>query len=417
MPPLNPRPRRGWREPAESGLWKVHRAACASSRDHRPGRRCSCDGWQFKEPGSRQVITVHGSREEARRARARKATSAANSPAPRASDETLLSFAESWFKVKAPTWRPATKEINDRAYRFRIHPDLGHRRLDELTRERLEVWLSDLVRRDPAQRSVGQAVETLCSMLGTAVEWKRLPANPAQRLRMPKGPPRQRRAERVITPEQVDLLLAAASDLRTETLILAGLDGALRRGEIIGLRWPNVRLPERRFVLSEAIWQGATTERVVQTPKSGSGRRAAMSARLCDRLAAYYQEQVIEGGFPADGLVWPGRGGRAMAKDSPNQLLERVMVRAGLYELDGLDRNGEPKKRALVSLHGLRHTGASLALRESVPLIVVSRQLGHARVDVTAKVYSHLIDDSDLDAFGEAFGRSPVREPVRGSDR
>jgi integrase len=64
----------------------------------------------------------------------------------------------------------------------------------------------------------------------------------------------------------------------------------------------------------------------------------------------------------------------------------------------------------LVSFHGLRHTAASVGLAHGVPLIAVSQQLGHARVDITAKVYAHLLDDSQLDAFAGAHERRVLRE-------
>ena len=79
---------------------------------------------------------------------------------------------------------------------------------------------------------------------------------------------------------------------------------------------------------------------------------------------------------------------------SPNQALARVVRRAGL-----VDESGVP----LVTPHGLRHTAASLMLAACVPLIVVSRQLGHANPNVTAQVYAHLLADSQLDEAAAAF--------------
>jgi hypothetical protein len=51
-----------------------------------------------------------------------------------------------------------------------------------------------------------------------------------------------------------------------------------------------------------------------------------------------------------------------------------------------------------------------------VPLITVSRQLGHSRIDVTASVYSHLLSDAELDAFGGAHSAAGVRGGVQGDD-
>ena len=83
-----------------------------------------------------------------------------------------------------------------------------------------------------------------------------------------------------------------------------------------------------------------------------------------------------------------------MNAHSPNQSLARALGRAGLVDADGVP---------LVTPHGLRHTAASLMLAAGVPLIVVSRQLGHANPNVTAQVYAHLLADSQLDEAAAAF--------------
>lgn len=57
----------------------------------------------------------------------------------------------------------------------------------------------------------------------------------------------------------------------------------------------------------------------------------------------------------------------------------------------------------IVTFHGLRHTAASIMLGRGVPLLVVSRQLGHANPHITATVYAHLLADEQLDAAAAAF--------------
>ena len=70
-----------------------------------------------------------------------------------------------------------------------------------------------------------------------------------------------------------------------------------------------------------------------------------------------------------------------------------------------------------MTLQGLRHTAGSIALAAGVPLIVVSRQLGHSNPQVTATVYAHLLSDAQLDDVAAVFERSTgadtVREAVR----
>jgi integrase len=104
----------------------------------------------------------------------------------------------------------------------------------------------------------------------------------------------------------------------------------------------------------------------------------------------------VEGGADARSYVWPGRDGGPMGERSPGQALERALLRAGL-----VDDAGTP----LIAFHGLRHTAASIVLGAGVPLIVVSRQLGHADPQITARVYAHLVNRAQLDEAASVFDR------------
>ena len=54
--------------------------------------------------------------------------------------------------------------------------------------------------------------------------------------------------------------------------------------------------------------------------------------------------------------------------------------------------------RRQLRIHSLRHTYASLALQRGVPLLTVSRQLGHSSIAITADVYGHLAPDATKEA-------------------
>jgi integrase len=45
----------------------------------------------------------------------------------------------------------------------------------------------------------------------------------------------------------------------------------------------------------------------------------------------------------------------------------------------------------VIRSHDLRHTAASLMLNHDIPVLVVSRMLGHSRPSITLDVYGHLI--------------------------
>ena len=75
------------------------------------------------------------------------------------------------------------------------------------------------------------------------------------------------------------------------------------------------------------------------------------------------------------GIVFPGDGGTWLRPNRISTSFKSAVKRSGLPAL---------------SLHGLRHTWATLALVErGLPVTVVSARLGHANVSITLDVYSH----------------------------
>lgn len=250
---------------------------------------------------------------------------------------------------------------------------------------------------------VVQTVATLRVILGAAVEWERIATNPAVRLTMPAPETeREQAVERVLDGEELQRLFSAAGTLRTETMLRAAGEAGLRRGEIAGLKWPDVDLSGRRLSIRRSIVQERTTaaspmRKIERTTKGRRTRRVAITASFSSRLADWYSEAVIAGGATADGHVWPGRGPGPMHDRSLARALERASARAGLV--------AEQRGRSvpLVTPHGLRHTCASIMLAAGVPLIVVSRQLGHANPNITATIYAHLLDDSQLDDAAAVF--------------
>lgn len=167
--------------------------------------------------------------------------------------------------------------------------------------------------------------------------------------------------------------------------------------------WPHVRVTVARAVWQERGRDGGEPTRIVKAPKSGKARRVAISQALATRLADLYAESVIECGSPATGYVWPGRGGGPMDSSTPARALLRILDRVGLVSNPKPRPKGE-YPRGLVTLHGLRHTAASIMLARGVPLIVVSRQLGHANPNITATVYAHLVNtDRQLDEAAAVF--------------
>ncbi len=399
--------RRGWREKVEPGLYRAHRLGCRSTADRRPGRRCSCP-FEVKAPGQRpgtsRTVTIAGAVAEARAER-RRLMAAGRPAAPSAPEVgTVHGLAADWFRAGASRWSPGTLALRDHAYRERIAPRFADTMLADLTRPAVEGWAAGLIDAGHGRRAVETAVEALRAMLAVALDAGMIDTNPAARVRLPPAPPPERTAaDRILDRPGGERLVAAARDVRQETILRAALEAGLRRGEITGLTWPDVRLEERRLVVRQAVYQNARVGKVLRRAKGGRVGRVAISAALAERLADWYAESVVEGGADAAGWVWPGRDGGPMSPSSVSHLVGKVGRRAGLVDAKG---------RHVAHAHGLRHSAGSIALSEGVPLTVVAAQLRHARPAFTAARYAHLLGDAELDRFADAHAARTVEETV-----
>ncbi len=404
---MTDKPRRGWREKIEPGINRAHRVACPSTLDKRPARRCSCP-YEIQVPGyhpaTSRTVTVAGTLTDARNQR--RAFLAAGRPAsPHPIDpDTLDDFARHYLRTVAPRQAPSSIKTTSDGYRLRVSPSLGDLRLEDLTRQRLELWLADLVEQGATRDMTHKAIKALRVILAKAVEWGRLPENPARRLKLPTPASGTKpAAKRVLTEQQLAVLIEkGATSLRVETMIRAASEAGLRKGEVIGLRWTDLDLSERRLDVQRSVWQergqdGAPPRRIVKAPKSGHPRRIAISQALARRLGEWYADSVIGRGADATGYVWPGRDGGPMDDGTPTQALERALKRAGL------STEGAPPP---VTFHGLRHTAASIILSHGVPITIVARQLGHANPNITATIYAHLLEEAHLDRAAAVFDQA-----------
>lgn len=219
-----------------------------------------------------------------------------------------------------------------------------------------------------------------------AVEWKLLPANPADTVK----PPRWERKEQTwLDLPQAKILLEHLESTPAGTAILVKLSTGLRVEELLGLRWRDVDLTVRSIALQEQVQWLAGKAYVMRAVKSHRSRRP-ISMDLVDVLRSYKARQngarLQAGGlWAADDLVFTNELGAHLTHDQVRRSLLRALKAAGL-----------PRIRP----HDLRHTHASVLLRLRTPMKVVQERLGHSSFAVTADVYSHVAPDLQQQAAG-----------------
>jgi integrase/recombinase XerD len=201
-------------------------------------------------------------------------------------------------------------------------------------------------------------------------------ANPVPRglpTRRERSRPRQgvplvrttRTLPRVLTPAQVDALMAALHTDRDRAMVAAMVLGGLRRCEVLGLTLEDVRAGARRVFIAEG--------------KGGHQRLVPISARFFTALGAYLDnERPLRAGTDRIFLALKGpRRGQPLSVRGLDEMLSGARRRAGL---------------AHGTCHELRHTCLTRLREAGMALEAVQAQAGHASIEST-RIYLHLADD------------------------
>ena len=263
-----------------------------------------------------------------------------------------------------------------------LDPSIGRVKLKALTpahvrglyRERLDAGL--------APRTVLHVHRTLSKALKQAHDDGLITRNAAG----PVKPPRPRREEiEPLDREQVRALFDAASVAgdRLEALYVVAVTAGLRRGELLGLKWEDVDLDagviQVRRMLSEP--KGG---HIFEAPKSGKGRSIRLTRKATTALREHRKRQLegrIEHAGPWEhhGLIFPSGVGTPISGGNLTRAFKALLARA---ELPTTTR-----------FHDLRHTCATLLLRQGTNPKYVQELLGHADISLTLNVYSHVLPD------------------------
>lgn len=241
-----------------------------------------------------------------------------------------------------------------------------------------------------APASVLSYHRTLSSVLSRAVKWGYIQHNPAEAAEKPSLGRRE-----AAYLEEADarrlLELLQAEPIRWRAVITFDLLSGLRRAELLGLRWQDVDLDAPSITIRQTSNYLPGMGVFVSTPKTASSARPLPISRAavlilleCKRWQEAQREKLGDAWEDKDGRVFTTDTGAPLFPDSVTQWFSAFVARSGL-----------PK----VTVHSLRHTFASLMIADGAPLVVVSKQLGHAQTSTTANIYAHAIASAQAKAM------------------
>lgn len=264
-------------------------------------------------------------------------------------------FIERYAKRNKKSWQEDEREL-----RLHILPVLGELRLQDIKRRDIVVCL-DAMRDGGITTRSNRTRSLLHKMFNWAISKALIEYNPVTHTERLK----EKSRDRVLTDDEIRRLWAGTGDTMSGLALRFVLLSAKRPGEVMGLRWSDIRDDVIRL----------------DNTKNGTADMVPVSAGLWAVLDDVRKLAGVALSGSSNGFVFTGKGGKALADGTMRQTMRRI-------DWDGeLSTHPHP--------HDLRRTAAT----------TVSR-LGHGRI-VISKLLNHV--DSSVDGIYDRWGYMPEK--------
>lgn len=313
---------------------------------------------------------------------------------------TFESFAQRFLHDYLPGRNLKSTTLENYRYMLDRHliPFFGPLDMGEIEQEPelIDRYVTRKVRGGLSPKTIHNHLLLLNAMLRRAVVWRLVRSNPVEAIERPRL---EQPEMSILTEVEIDRLGRAYDELARETteqerawwllakaIVFTALGTALRRGELLGLRWRSVNLLEGKIDVREAYVRGEVT-----TPKSKASRRMI---ELGPQTLGVFEEQWRRSVFRGDDEYVFAHPEKGTAVD-PGRLV-RSYLRPALHRA-GITKPFRP-------FHDLRHTSLTYAAAAGNPQIYVQARAGHSQGAITER-YMHAAQI----AFPEAAAKSENR--------
>ena len=322
------------------------------------------------------------------------------------SDMTL----DEWFEIWMNTCKNNCRDTTRQTYRVtynRIKASLGWRKLSGLNLIVMQQAINEL--KSDASRK--DTKKLLVDMLNKAVDSDLLHKNVAKQINTVVSKDSKPEEPRVLTIEETDLFLEAASHYRYFNVFSLALETGMRIGELIGLKWSDIDFANRTIYVNRTLVYIKSDDESspnynkwgfeFHEPKTDKGRR-----KIPMTLKAYQilkRQQLWKRGMETKGYKAP-EGYEDLVftttKNTPISPRDTTVVMKYITERI---RKKKPDFES-VTPHTLRHTFATRCIERGMNPKTLQIILGHSTIQLTMNLYCHVTDDmliSEMSKFEE----------------
>lgn len=291
---------------------------------------------------------------------------------------TFEKWADRWLRDYCKVHKAKSQwRADECVIRQHLLPAFGKTRIVHLKKSHLEALKASLTQKSRLfggktirksdrvlkPKSVNNILALAKKMLGTAVDFDLLTANPFQGVRPVPVPPRD---FKFWTPTERDAFLEQCRGIDAEfcDLVLVACHTGLRMGELAGLRWSDLDLARKKIRVARGY--DFKLREFTETTKGKQSADLPLNQTAIEAFARIAQ--------------WPDRGS------------EVFPLRLFSGPCNYLKSLCEMTETQVIRFHDLRHTFASCLAMAGVDLMVIQKLMRHKSYQTTL-IYAHLHPD------------------------
>jgi len=237
----------------------------------------------------------------------------------------------------------------------------------------------------------------LNSSFNQAIQWQIINTNPCSVVTRPKN---NKPTLNVWDDKQLKKYLDRVKDMSIYLPSFIALTTGMREAEICGLRWKDIDITKKIIYVSQQLQSDGNKLILTDLKTKSSKRNIAITQTIIDVLNKAQEKQKENKDYFGENydkrdFVLCMEDGRPYDPKYISRNFRRVLK-------DYKNKNNQPLYEELdiplIRFHDLRHTHATLLLKEGINVKVVSERLGHSSVSMTLNTYANVLPSMQKEA-------------------
>lgn len=295
----------------------------------------------------------------------------------------VATWLDMWYEANQYKWKDTTRVQREYIIRLHLKPFLGHYKLQKLDRYTYQKEFINRLRGKYKSSSIQRFHTIFKIAINAAVEEEILQRNRFTKITITNpNETTEPTINNFLTPAQLVAFLKEAelyNNLTIYMFILLVAYTGLRRGEALGLRWSDVDFTNNSIKIERT-----RDDQGVRSPKTKNSYRTILVDEIViTQLTAYKKwckELQFKCGKKVDNdtyIFLNEKTGREISHTNVLWHFNKIKLKQGFTE---------------ITVHGLRHTHATILLNEEQNVKEIAERLGNT-VDMIYQIYGHVLKE------------------------